>query len=74
LESRTIIPVPYWDWSVKCKGWQLAHRETSETVAPILSLRKDSYCWYSGGPLLLVQCQLISIHKLESGDEQHHSI
>jgi hypothetical protein len=36
---------------------------------------KDAY-WLllHGGPLLLVQCQLISINKWESGEEQHHSI
>jgi hypothetical protein len=50
-------------------------RQLKETLSygiPILSHWRIPIGCCCGGPLLLVQYQLISISKLESGEEQHY--
>jgi hypothetical protein len=59
LTSWTLTPC--WNWTLMWEDWRI-HCKLWHFVMP-------GCC--SGGPLLLVQCQLININKLASGEEQH---
>jgi hypothetical protein len=48
--------------------------ETLVSCVPIVAHWKVPIGWCSGGPLLLVQCHLISLNKLLSCEEQYNSL